>query len=191
MGWFNDYDRMYGSYDRTYSGSWYGPEGGNRHRNDRWGTEGGWGRGRSPYAGRGGYSYEYEYRTPPDQSPTYGRQGDQEVQRWAQRHGYDSGFQISPNQGQNQGRWGRQGNDQGSMGRPGGQGSWGSGRGNWNRSNQWGGSGGQDRERWGGAQDRDRWGGGQDRDRWGGGQDRDRWGGGQDRDRWGGWNSRW
>lgn len=53
-----------------------------------------------PAPGFGGYDYDFEHRRPPRQSPTYGRRGDQAVQRWARNHGYDAGYTIQPRQGQ-------------------------------------------------------------------------------------------
>jgi hypothetical protein len=35
-------------------------------------------------------------RTPPEHSPTYGRQGDEEARRWAERHGYRVERTIRP-----------------------------------------------------------------------------------------------
>jgi len=54
--------------------------------------------------GRGsvyGYDYGYarDYRVAPEQSPSYGRSGDEQVRRWARTHGYDEGMEISPRSG--------------------------------------------------------------------------------------------
>lgn len=95
MAWFNnDYDRSYRSDPYAHPGS------GGRF------AEGPAYRGRtidrSPMYGTSrGYGYDYDFRRPPAQSPTYGRQADQEVQRWARNHGYDGGFQVSPSRGGN------------------------------------------------------------------------------------------
>jgi hypothetical protein len=175
MGWFsNDYDKDYdraAGYDRSrrdaawgwggggYSGGQYGNRG-------RWGTSYGRpGYGGESMAGRGGYSswrqpdtafgqnrygYDYEYRRPPEQSPTYGRGGDQAVQRWARRYGYDFGYEIEPNQRGGIQRGYERGNRGGYSGERGGY--TGSREGSGFRSGQMGGRGrgrGYDREfRW-------------------------------------------
>ncbi|HEX7051895.1 MAG TPA: hypothetical protein VF188_16935 [Longimicrobiales bacterium] len=56
------------------------------------------------------YDYRYVPRLPPEQSPTYGRGGDRAIRRWAQRHGYDAGYVITPRhrpRGRRHGRHGR------------------------------------------------------------------------------------
>jgi hypothetical protein len=93
MAWFEDYDRGYREgWNRGSGRQQWGYGGGWTDRNERWDR---------PARDRGGfrgYSYDYEYRRPPEQSPAYGRQGDREVRRWANRYGYDEGFEINPNQ---------------------------------------------------------------------------------------------
>jgi hypothetical protein len=51
-----------------------------------------------PYAplGYGVYDPEYIPRQRPEESPTYGRAGDEAVRRWARRHGYDAGYAVPP-----------------------------------------------------------------------------------------------
>jgi hypothetical protein len=60
-----------------------------------------WGPGMelSPFAGVPYYGYPdhgepYQPRRRPEESPTYGRGGDQAVRRWASRYGYDEGYEI-------------------------------------------------------------------------------------------------
>ncbi len=112
MSWFDRYDDSYryGGWGQNRANARSGWDGGwgSRHR-----TAGGYSRGagneRGYYGGtsygatgygRTGYGYDYEYRRrPPQESPTYGEGGDQAVQRWAQRYGYDLEHQIQPRQG--------------------------------------------------------------------------------------------
>lgn len=64
---------------------------------------GDYGRGRGGYGadfGRGGGGgYGGEYRTPPRESPLYGRGGDRAVREWAQRQGYTVESTIRPRLG--------------------------------------------------------------------------------------------
>jgi hypothetical protein len=78
-------------YDRGYNRGGY------------WGessTRPGYGR---DYLGRQyGYDSDYDYqyrRRSPEESPLYGRNADQAVQRWARRYGYDMQYEINPRQG--------------------------------------------------------------------------------------------
>lgn len=88
MGWFNDYDREYSNsrWDRGWHPNRFGQQ--SRTFDDA--------AYRAYPSGNRSYGYAYDYRTPPEQSPTYGRQGDQHVQRWARSHGYDTGFELNP-----------------------------------------------------------------------------------------------
>jgi hypothetical protein len=162
MAWFNDYSRDYdraAGYDRGrnprdtpgWRSSNYGYDRGwntrgtarGDNRGGYWGensTRPGYGR---DYLGRErGYDTEYDFsyrQRHPENSPFYGREADQEVQRWARRYGYDMQFQIDPRQGgrgQQQGgyggasgrqQWGGRGRSGGSAG---GAGSRGMNRGN-------------------------------------------------------------
>jgi hypothetical protein len=93
-GWGGGYDR--GSADRGRWGTSYGRTGyGAEYRG---GGYGGWNQPDTAFAGNR-YGYDYTYRRRPEESPTYGRGGDQAVQRWAQRYGYDLEYEIQPNQG--------------------------------------------------------------------------------------------
>jgi hypothetical protein len=88
------------NYGRDYSGTWYG-RGMGRHDYEpgHFNRSSGWNSGYagSPYRGYGG-GYDHAYRRPPERSPAYGQGGDREVRQWARHHGYDEGFQVSPNQ---------------------------------------------------------------------------------------------
>jgi hypothetical protein len=120
MAWWNNYDRNFSNrYDRTYGyggghqGGAYGT-GGRYTRNDSaWGNrDRSYQGGDSGYSFRNRYDYDTTYRTSPEDSPTYGSRGDEEVRRWARRHGYDEGMEISPRGGQSGGRnsrWDQQG----------------------------------------------------------------------------------
>jgi hypothetical protein len=46
--------------------------------------------------GYGGYDYGFRERTPPEESPAYGRGGDEAARRWAKRYGYDVEYTIRP-----------------------------------------------------------------------------------------------
>lgn len=107
------YDRSYeghGGYGRDYGyggTAGYSRGGGRVYDHGYRGTgrdraRGEWASG--PYAREGyrregyGYDYDQQYaRRRPEQSPTYGEQGDQAVQRWANRYGYDLEYEIDPN----------------------------------------------------------------------------------------------
>jgi len=87
-------------YDRSFADDWTRRDRQERQQRYGWtGTE----RGR-PASSRFGSGNDYDrayggdqpYRVSPDQSPTYGRQGDEMVQRWARRYGYDIGFEVRP-----------------------------------------------------------------------------------------------
>ncbi len=60
-----------------------------------WGDWGWFPAGRMP-VGYGAYDFGYTPRRRPEESPTYGRGADQEVQRWARRYGYDLEYEIRP-----------------------------------------------------------------------------------------------
>jgi hypothetical protein len=48
---------------------------------------------------RGGYDRAYRggaRRRPPEESPSFGEGGDEQLRRWAQRQGYDAGYAIPP-----------------------------------------------------------------------------------------------
>ncbi len=115
MGWFDRYDESYrnrsqgfdrgtarsgwdggwGARNRAYGGG-YGR--GTTGYDRGYGTTGGYGYGtRAGYGAGGNYGYDYDYpRRRPEESPTYGEGGDQAVQRWAQRYGYDLAYEIPP-----------------------------------------------------------------------------------------------
>jgi hypothetical protein len=135
MAW-NDYDRTdYRGYG--YRGEGWGSRGGwgSGYGENRGSRPGGWsggsrddagrggwfggGRYGAEYGGRAGYGYDYEVRRPPEQSPLYGRNADQEVQRWARRYGYDVEFEIQPHE-----RGGRMGRMEGSRRGYGGSTNW-------------------------------------------------------------------
>jgi hypothetical protein len=120
MGWFDNYDRDYdraAGYRRERGQTGWGREGAyDRGYSDRgrWGTSPARGDNAGEYRSTRGYSawnqpdtafggnrygYDYTYRRRPEESATYGRGGDQAVQRWAQRYGYDMGYQIQPHGG--------------------------------------------------------------------------------------------
>ena len=64
---------------------------------DAWGGAGMW--GWAPYAPIGYGRYAADFGAPrrrPEESPTYGRGGDQAVRRYARSHGYDEGYEIQP-----------------------------------------------------------------------------------------------
>lgn len=98
MAWFHDYSRDYtrtpgynrgGSYSRDMPGQ----------RSTNYGYDAGWGNraARGPAYGGDRYGYDYEYaQRHPEQSPLYGRNADQAVQRWANRYGYDYSYQVQP-----------------------------------------------------------------------------------------------
>jgi hypothetical protein len=102
--WNNSYDRSYLGGGRDYDRGYRSPE------NASYGTyrpaprgmyDEGYSRGRY-YGGASGWLDDYDAnfrRTPPEQSATYGDQGDQAVRRWARRYGYDEGYEIRPNMG--------------------------------------------------------------------------------------------
>ena len=73
-----------GPYRRGYGG-WaaYEPQGTERYR-WRYGND---------------YRYGYDYRRPPEQSPTYGQAGDRAAREYARSHGYDTGYSIRPGEG--------------------------------------------------------------------------------------------
>jgi hypothetical protein len=169
MGWFDDYDRNYRN-DRSFGRGGrpaaygnMGAQNGLGYWGSPYGYWGGSGYDRSyrdsgadqAYRGRGGYDrdfgYDRMYRRPPSESPTYGRQADQEVQRWATRHGYDAGYTIQP-RGDRGGMSTNRGMQQGGRGGYSGRGQqgegWQSGGRNLGR-NDWGG-----RERGWGSSDR-------------------------------------
>ncbi len=50
------------------------------------------GYGRLPYD----YGYDYTPRRRAEESPTYGRGGDEAARRWAQRYGYDIEYSMPP-----------------------------------------------------------------------------------------------
>jgi heterogeneous nuclear ribonucleoprotein A1/A3 len=62
------------------------------------------------YVGRQyGYGSDYDRgyrRRPPEESPFYGRDADQGVQRWARRYGYDLQYEVNPRQGGSSGGYG-------------------------------------------------------------------------------------
>ena len=107
-----NYDRDYGGYygNRSGYGGGYGGYGGDAGTHYGYSNMYGYG-DRSAYSGaygdrdyyggsgygRGGY--DRTYRRSPEQSETYGRGGDQAVQRWARRQGYDSGYTVRPGSG--------------------------------------------------------------------------------------------
>jgi len=104
MAWWNDYDRNYtGRRDRPDRFGGGSGQGGAWDRSDRYAGEGvSFGRylGRQPGRADGfAYGYDYQYRRPPEESPMYGMQADQEIRRWARRYGYDEGYEISPGHG--------------------------------------------------------------------------------------------
>lgn len=100
MGWFDSYGASY--YDRGFGGrpGWGGTRYGGGYGNAGYGT-GGYGYQGGTYLGYGGYDYgragyDRAYRRPPEESPTYGRGGDEAVRQWARRRGYDTEFEIRP-----------------------------------------------------------------------------------------------
>lgn len=160
MGWFDRYDDSYryrgwGS-GRDYArGGWDGGWG-SRNRAYGGGSYGaGWTGGSydRDYGTRAGYGYDYQYRQQrPEESPAYGRGGDQAVQRWARRYGYDVEHEIQPrNTGGQSGGQGVRGGygvggaygTGGGYGRSGGVGGVGGGYGRGGYTGQRGGSGGQ------------------------------------------------
>ena len=48
------------------------------------------------YGYAAGPRYDRAFRTPPRQSPAYGRGGDRALRAWAERYGYDVEFSIPP-----------------------------------------------------------------------------------------------
>jgi hypothetical protein len=103
MAWWNDYDRGYSNrYDR---GGMYGGGSDRGPRGRDTGFYGGESTGRYRSTGSRGsvYGYDYgyarDYRVAPEESPSYGRSGDEQVRRWARTHGYDEGMEISPRPG--------------------------------------------------------------------------------------------
>jgi hypothetical protein len=76
------------------------------------GLEGG---GPSPFElyGVSPYDYAYDTRRPPREalhrspreSPTFGRDADVELRRWARRHGYDAGYAMRPRSTGGRYRW--------------------------------------------------------------------------------------
>lgn len=56
----------------------------------------GWYQGPYPVAGARGYDSGYAPRRRPEESPTYGRDGDRALRRWARRYGYDVEHSIQP-----------------------------------------------------------------------------------------------
>jgi hypothetical protein len=137
MAWFHDYNRDYNraaGYDRGRNArdtpgmrsSSYGDRG--YPRGGYWGESSTRVDYNRDYLGRqSGYDqYDYQYRQRhPEQSPFYGRQADQEVQRWARRYGYDMQFEVNPRQS---GGGGGRGQQQGGYSGGGQQGGYGSGR---------------------------------------------------------------
>lgn len=107
MGWFDSYDASY--YDRGFGGGragWTGtryggtPYGGAGYGNAGYGA-GGYGYQGGTHLGYGSYDYgragyDRTFRRPPEESPTYGRGGDQALRRWARSHGYDLEYEIQP-----------------------------------------------------------------------------------------------
>jgi hypothetical protein len=89
------------------------------------------------YMGRRfGYDADYDrqYRRPPEQSPLYGRNADQAVQRWANRYGYDMQYEINPRQGGYGGTQGGYASSQGGYG--GSQGGYGGSQGGYGGARQ-------------------------------------------------------
>jgi hypothetical protein len=100
MAWWNSYDRGFvgRDYDHGYGSRGFGSYGGYRPA-PRGMYDEGYSRGRY-YRGAAGWADDYDAnfrRMSPEQSPTYGEQGDQAVRRWARRYGYDEGYEIRPN----------------------------------------------------------------------------------------------
>lgn len=94
MAIWNDYDRGYRGYGYGYGRPYYGWSGWGNWANDRdYGYRG--------YPGAYGWAGDYDrtYRVAPERSPTYGRQADQAVRRWARREGYDAGYTVQPRSG--------------------------------------------------------------------------------------------
>jgi hypothetical protein len=97
-----EHDYYRGSVAHRYGGDYGRGRGGYGADFGRGGGYGAdYGRGRGGYSadfGRGG-GYGGEYRTPPRQSPLYGRGGDRAVREWAQRQGYHVESTIQPRLG--------------------------------------------------------------------------------------------
>jgi hypothetical protein len=93
-----DYDNNFGRYGTPFPGAYGYPSA-------RWGWGpigmAGWGMGmpfgvpyNMPWYGFG--DAHEPPRRPPQESPSYGRGGDQAVRRWSQRYGYDMEYEIRP-----------------------------------------------------------------------------------------------
>lgn len=93
-----DYERNFRGPDRFtrwYPGAFWG--GVPMYGWGAFGDAGMWGWPPYPPIGYGGYGRELgPPRRRPDQSPTYGRGGDEAVRRYAREHGYDAGYAITP-----------------------------------------------------------------------------------------------
>ncbi|CAN5721139.1 hypothetical protein BH23GEM3_BH23GEM3_07320 [soil metagenome] len=141
MAWFNDYSR---DYNRAEGYNRAGPNPRDRpgQRSTNYGYDAGSGSARGARGpayggeryGAGRYGGEYEYaQRHPEQSPLYGSNADQAVQRWANRYGYDHSYQIQPRNTGGQQGGGQQGGGQqggGNMNRnQGGYGNMGGNRG--------------------------------------------------------------